>query len=216
MIRLVLIATLAFMVGCQSVDPYSGEQKTSNTAKGAGIGALAGAIIGAATSDDRSKGALRGAAAGGAVGAGVGYYMDRQEAVLREQLQSTGVQIRREGDNIRLVMPGNITFATSQSAIRSDFYPVLNSVATVVAEFDKTTIEVAGHTDSTGSLAFNQTLSEQRANSVKQYLINQQVAAGRIQASGYGPRYPIAANDTSSGRAQNRRVELQLLPTEVQ
>jgi|TARA_B110000116_G_scaffold253909_1_gene250990 outer membrane protein OmpA-like peptidoglycan-associated protein len=212
---LVIVALSVFFVGCTSIDPYTGQQKTSNTAKGVGLGVLAGAILGAATgkdNDDRKKRAAIGAAAGGATGAGVGYYMDRQEATLRQRLQGTGVQVRREGDNIQLIMPGDITFATGRYEIRADFYEVLNSVTLVLNEFDNTSIKISGHTDSTGGNQTNQTLSEQRANSVRGYLAGQRVATGRIQTVGYGPRYPIASNSTASGRQANRRVELELLP----
>lgn len=213
-----LVALLAAMtlVACTTTDPYTGEQKTNNTTKGAGIGAVAGAVIGAASASksDRKKGALTGALAGGAIGGGVGYYMDRQESALRERLQGSGVQVRREGDKIYLVMPGNITFDSSSSSIRSDFTNVLDSVAVVLAEFNKTAIKITGHTDSTGGAQLNQTLSEQRASSVGSYLINHKVAAGRVQTYGYGPRYPVATNDTTAGRQANRRVELELLPLE--
>ncbi|GAB3093244.1 OmpA family protein [Aestuariicella hydrocarbonica] len=211
-ILIALFVTLA--VGCMSTDPYTGEQKASNTSVGAGAGAVMGAIVGAATSSkkDRGKGALTGAVAGGAIGGGVGYYMDKQETELRNKLQGSGVQVRREGDTIRLIMPGNITFDSGQSAIRGNFYPTLNSVAVVLAEFDRTAIRVAGHTDSTGGAELNQRLSEDRANSVRQYLISQNVASGRIQTNGYGPRYPVASNNTAEGRQANRRVELELLP----
>lgn len=206
----------AGLIGCTTIDPYTGEQKASNTAKGAGIGALAGAVLGAATGDnakDRRERALKGAAIGGAVGGGVGVYMDRQEAKLRQELQGTGVQVRRDGDNLYLIMPGNITFASNSADIRSDFYPVLNSVAKVLVEFNKTSIRATGHTDSTGSDSINQPLSERRADSVAGYLRSQKVASNRIQAYGYGSRYPVASNDTPSGREQNRRVELELVPT---
>src|SRR5690606_438717 len=160
------------------------------------------------------KGILTGAAAGAAIGGGVGYYMDQQEKKLRERLAGTGVQVRREGNDLYLVMPGNITFATGRYEIRSDCYPVLNSVADVLKEFQKTAVNVSGHTDSTGSAQFNQTLSEQRAQSVKDYLVNRGVASGRVHAVGYGFRYPVASNDTAGGREQNRRVEIQLEPLE--
>src|SRR5690606_37436547 len=178
------------------------------------IGAVAGAVIGAATSSksDRGKGALIGAAAGGAVGGGVGYYMDRQEAQLRQQLEGTGVRVQRNGNEITLVMPGNITFATGRSEIRADFYDVLNSVSLVLKEFKDTAIQVSGHTDSTGGAALNQLLSEERAASVGSYLRTQGIVAGRIQTVGYGPRQPIASNDTEAGRSANRRVELSLVP----
>lgn len=213
LITLLLTMTI---VGCTTTDPYTGEQKTSNTAKGAGIGAVAGAVIGAASASksDRKKGALTGAVVGGAIGGGAGNYMDRQETALRQRLQGSGVQVRREGNNLYLVMPGNITFASGRSEIRSDFYEVLNSVAVVLKEFNKTAIKISGHTDSTGGDALNQTLSEQRAASVRSYLVNQNIASGRIQSVGYGPRYPIATNSTSEGREANRRVELELVPIE--
>lgn len=213
---LIALLTVCALVGCMSTDPYTGQQKASNTAKGAGIGAVAGAVIGAASASksDRKKGALTGAVAGGAIGGGVGYYMDRQEAALRDRLQGSGVQVRREGDKIYLVMPGNITFDSGSSTIRSSFHDVLDSVAIVLKEFNKTAIKISGHTDSTGGAQLNQTLSEGRANSVGSYLINQKVAAGRVQTYGYGPRYPVASNDNEAGRQANRRVELELLPLE--
>ncbi len=208
-----MLAVISF-AACTTVDPYTGESKTSNTTTGAVVGAVAGAVVGAASASDkdRKKGAATGAVVGGAIGGGVGYYMDQQEAALREKLRGSGVQVKREGDTIQLIMPGNITFATSKYEIRSDFYSVLDSVSLVLIEFDKTAIKVSGHTDSTGSAEFNQTLSEQRAESVRSYLINKKIKAGRLQAIGYGPRYPIATNNTAEGRQINRRVELELLP----
>ncbi len=212
---LMMFALVAFVTACATTDPYTGEQKTSNATKGALTGAIAGAVLGAATSSkkDRDKGILTGAAAGAAVGGGVGYYMDRQEKALRERLQGTGVQVKRNGDNIQLIMPGNITFATGKSDIRSDFYGVLNSVAEILAEFKDTRIKVSGHTDNTGSADLNQRLSEQRAESVRGYLMGRKVASGRINAIGYSYRYPIASNSTAAGREMNRRVELELEPT---
>ncbi len=212
--RVCLLVIVIILSACTAVDPYSGEQKTSNTAKGAGAGAIAGAILGAATASkkDRGKGALTGAVVGGAVGGGVGYYMDKQEAALRQKLQGSGVQVRREGENIRLLMPGNITFATGRHELKGSFYSTLDSVALVLNEFNKTAIKVAGHTDSTGDALRNQTLSEQRADSVGRYLISQRVLAGRVQVSGFGERYPLQSNQSVEGRQANRRVELELLP----
>lgn len=209
---LVGLTGIALLSGCASTDPYTGEKKTSNTAKGVGIGALAGAVIGGATAskNDRKKGILTGAAAGAAVGGGIGVYMDKQEAKLRDQLQGTGVQIRREGDEIFLIMPGNITFETGKSNVRTQFFPVLESVAIVLKEFDQTIVDASGHTDSTGSAELNQRLSEDRAESVKSVLVGEGVRSGRIRAVGYGYRRPVASNDTASGREQNRRVELKL------
>ena len=212
-----LIAVAVFsLVGCMSTDPYTGQQKVSNTAKGAGIGAVTGALIGVATASkkDRGKGALIGAASGAAVGGGIGFYMDQQEAALRAKLEGTGVRVVREGNNIRLVMPSSITFGVDRYEVRPEFYSTLESVAIVLKEFDKTNIRIAGHTDSTGSAEYNQTLSERRAGSVGQLLISQGIVSGRIWTTGYGERYAIASNDTNSGRQANRRVELELVPTE--
>ncbi|MCP4596018.1 OmpA family protein [Neptuniibacter sp.] len=207
-----ICALAAVTAGCQTIDPYTGEQKVGNTAKGAGIGAAAGAVLGAAVSSkgDRKKGILTGALVGGAVGGGIGYYMDQQEALLRQELQGTGVQVERVGDSIRLIMPGNITFALDSDQIAANFYPVLDSVVRVLVKFDKTELNVDGFTDSTGSFEYNQQLSERRAARVGDYLVNSGVDQLRINARGYGERYPVADNDTADGRAQNRRVEINI------
>tara|TARA_R110002072_G_scaffold89737_9_gene201039 strand:+ start:23704 stop:24366 length:663 start_codon:yes stop_codon:yes gene_type:complete len=214
----ICLVTASILSGCMTYDPYTDEEKVSKATSGAAIGAVAGAIIGVATSSkkDRAKGALIGAAAGGAIGGGAGYYMDKQEATLRHQLKNSGISVVREGNEITLVMPGNITFETAKAEIQADFEPVLNSLAIVLEEFDKTAIQIIGHTDSTGSLGFNQTLSEQRAGSVKLALQARNIAPGRIHASGLGPRNPIASNDTVEGKQANRRVELKLLPLNIE
>ncbi len=212
-----LTMAMAFAIsGCVTYDPYSDEKKTSNATIGAVAGVITGAAIGAATagSGNKDRAILTGALAGGVVGGGAGYYMDRQEAELRRTLKGTGVRVKRNGDNIQLIMPGNITFSSGRSDIRSDFHSVLNSVAVVLAEFKKTRINVTGHTDNTGGADLNQRLSEQRAGSVKSYLIGRRVPSGRVNSVGYGFRYPITSNNTAGGREQNRRVELDLEPTE--
>ncbi|MEQ5834723.1 OmpA family protein [Marinobacter sp. NFXS9] len=200
--------------GCMTYDPYTGEEKVSNATKGSVIGAVTGAAIGAATSSkkDRGKGALIGAAAGGAAGGGIGYYMDRQEADLRHKLEGTGVRVQRNGNQIQLIMPGNITFDVDQSSIRSSFTDVLESVSLVLEEYDETIIQIDGYTDSTGSASYNQLLSERRASSVRDFLLNQGIASKRTRATGHGENSPIASNSSESGRAQNRRVELTLVP----
>jgi len=209
---LVVAATLA---GCQTLDPYTQQPKTSNATQGAGIGALAGAVLGAAVSKgNRGEGALIGAAVGGAVGGGIGYYMDQQEMLLRQELEGTGVRVERVGDEIRLVMPGNITFATDSDRIAGNFYPVLDSVAKVLLKFDKTAINVDGYTDSTGSFEYNQSLSERRAMSVSNYLSQVGVDRLRISSRGFGERNPIASNDSEGGRAANRRVEIWIRGTQ--
>ena len=202
------------LTGCMTYDPYTGEEKVSSATKGSVIGAIGGAAVGAATSSssDRGKGALIGAASGAAIGGGIGYYMDRQEAQLRRQLEGTGVRVVRNGDQIDLIMPGNITFDTNQSSIRPAFTDTLQSVALVLNEFNKTTIQIEGHTDSTGSDSYNQLLSERRASSVRDFLLNQGIEPRRTRATGYGERQPVASNETAAGREQNRRVELTLIP----
>ena len=207
----IVLAASVLLAACQTTDPYTGQQKTSNTAKGAGIGAATGAIIGALAGGSR-KSALIGAGVGVLAGGAVGSYMDGEEAKLRQQLQGTGVSVTRSGNNLILNMPGNITFATNQSDVKGDFYSVLNSVAVVLKEYEKTLIDISGYTDSTGALEYNMQLSQARANSVGQYLQSQGVAPMRIQTQGRGPQNPVATNDTTEGKAANRRVELMLTP----
>jgi outer membrane protein OmpA-like peptidoglycan-associated protein len=218
--QLFLTLTLASAIalsGCTTFDPYTGEEKTTNTAKGAGIGAGAALVVSYLANKDKSskernQRMLRDAGIGAVVGGGVGYYMDTQEAKLRKQLRSTGVSVVRDGDNITLVMPGNIVFPSNGSDLRADFYDVLDSVALVLEEFDKTAVVVAGHTDSVGSDAYNQHLSERRARSVTSFLMNKKITPARFDTVGFGERNPIADNNTNEGRALNRRVELTLLP----
>jgi outer membrane protein OmpA-like peptidoglycan-associated protein len=206
-----LLTLLCFLAACVT-DPFTGERKISKTAAGALIGAAGGAAIGALAGRDRAKGALIGAGAGALAGGAVGAYMDVQEAKLRERLRGTGVSVTRTGDNLILNMPGNVTFATDRADIRPTFYEILNSVALVLKEYDKTIIEVMGHTDSTGSETHNQGLSERRAASVGRYLVSQGVDSRRVLTQGFGERYPMASNETAEGRQQNRRVELRLVP----
>lgn len=214
--RLMIIAALTgslVVSGCTN-NPYTGQSQASKAAWGAGIGVLTGAALGAATGDnkkDRRERALKGAAIGGVVGGGVGAYMDVQEKKLREKLQGSGVGVKRNADgSIDLVMPGNITFPTAQSAIKPDFFDTLNSVALVLKEYNKTSITVSGHTDNVGKDDYNIKLSQDRAGAVSQYLASQGVAGSRINAVGAGKSQPIADNATEVGRAQNRRVEIKI------
>jgi outer membrane protein OmpA-like peptidoglycan-associated protein len=204
-----IVLVTALTTGC-AIDPYTGEEKVANTAWGTAIGAGVGAGIGALAGG--GKGALIGAGAGAAVGAGVGYYMDRQESQLRARLEGTGVRVQRQGDNLKLIMPGNITFATNSANVNTNFYPILDSVGIVLKEFNNTSINISGFTDSSGSDTYNQQLSERRANSVASYTVRTGVQHGRIQARGFGERYPVASNDTAMGRSQNRRVEISIRP----
>ena len=197
-----------FLSAC-AVDPYTGERKVSNTAWGSGIGALAGAGIGALAGGE--KGALIGAGVGVVAGAGTGGYMDLQAQKLRRELLNTGVQVKEINGQVYLIMPGNITFDTNQATIKQGFQPVLTSIAKVLKEYNKTMVQVNGYTDSTGSVATNNTLSLMRANSVSNYLRIKGVDANRIVANGYGSSNPIASNSTALGREQNRRVEIVLI-----
>ena len=211
---LVTLLTLN-LAGCYTYDPYTGERKVSDTTKGAGIGAAAGAVVGLLTGGDAAahrKNALIAAGVGALAGGAIGNYMDRQEANLRHELQGTGVSVTRMGDNITLNMPGNITFKTNSAELDPSFYKVLNSVDIVLKKYDKTVVEVAGHTDSTGSADYNQQLSERRANAVAQYLESQGLATNRVVTVGAGETRPVADNSTPVGRQANRRVELTLTP----
>ncbi len=214
-IVIILVAATVMLSGCMTLDPYTQEQKTSNAAKGAMIGAAAGVVAGLLTGDnsaERKKRALIGAGVGAIAGGGVGLYMDNQEMKLRKELEGTGVSVTRIGDNITLNMPGNVTFSFDSGDLSARFYPVLDSVSKVLQEFDKTFVEVAGHTDSTGATSYNQGLSERRANSVAAYLRSRQIMAQRLTIIGAGEAYPIASNQTKAGQAQNRRVELTIVP----
>ncbi len=201
--------TLSVIVSACTVNPYTGEEQVSKTATYGAGAAVACGLIGALDSKKSARNAALGC---GLVGAGVGAYMDVQEAKLREELRGTGVSVSREGDTIKLIMPGNITFETDSYNLRNSFYPVLNSVGKVLAKYNDTTLRITGHTDSTGSKAYNQPLSERRAQSVASYLATQGVSSSRAFSEGRGFDQPIANNGTASGRAQNRRVELYILP----
>jgi len=211
----VFFAVLFVVTSCTTLDPYTREEKTSNAAKGAAIGAAAGVAVGLITGSDsseRKKRALILGGVGAIAGGGVGYYMDRQEMKLRQRLEGTGVSVTRMGDNITLNMPGNITFAVDSSDINSGFYEILDSVALVLNEYEKTLVEVAGHTDSTGDAQYNQELSQRRAGSVAAYLRARKVRGDRLMEVGGGESYPIASNDTAEGRQLNRRVEITIVP----
>lgn len=211
-----LATAIALLAGCAT---YTGQTNDPNdpnrTGRGAAIGAIAGAVVGAATGDnatERRQRATVGAAAGAALGAGVGAYQDRQEAALRRQMAGTGVEVERQGDNIMLNMPSGITFDFAKYDLKPQFRPVLDNLATTLNEYGQTRIEITGHTDSVGSDAANMTLSQNRANSVAGYLGSRGVANSRMIVNGAGESRPVASNDTESGRAQNRRVEITLVP----
>jgi outer membrane protein OmpA-like peptidoglycan-associated protein len=214
----VLIAGLAALSlsACTSINPYTGNTQVSNTTGGAlvgaGAGAIGGAIIGSATGADPRVAALIGAGIGGLTGAAIGSYMDQQEAELRAQLQGTGVSVTRVGQQIILNMPSNITFGVDSASVQPQFNETLISVGLVLRKFNKTIIDVYGHTDSSGSDAYNQDLSQRRAVAVATILANQGVDQRRFFIEGRGEEDPIASNSSESGRSQNRRVEIQLSP----
>jgi outer membrane protein OmpA-like peptidoglycan-associated protein len=201
-------AALAVLASCTTVDPYTGEQRTARSATFGAAGAVVCGLIGAAENSQRARNAALGC---GAIGAGIGAYMDAQEAELREELEGTGVRVRRDGDELELIMPGSITFPVDGYQIREDFQPVLGAVAEVLYKFTDTRLQVTGHTDSTGARDYNYGLSERRANSVANYLASQGVNQERLITQGMGPDEPIASNETAAGRAENRRVELRIV-----
>ena len=204
-----LFILTALVTGCTTVNPYTGQTQTSKATWGTAIGATAGALLGSTRS---SEAALVGGLAGAAIGGGAGYYLDAQAAELRAELVSTGVQVVESDDNIRLIMPGNITFKTDSADINSSFYPVLNSVARVLNKYNNSTVLVSGHTDSTGGAEYNLNLSRERAQSVAAYLQGQGVKQSRFEVLGLGSSNPIASNDTANGRSLNRRVEIKIIP----
>lgn len=199
---------VSFLTAC-ATDPYTGESKVSKTAWGTGIGTAVGAGLGAIIGGE--KGALIGAGVGAATGAATGGYMDIQARKLREQLAGTGVQVLRDGDNVRLIMPNSITFNTNEATLKVTSNKVLDSVAIVAKEYDKTKLQIVGYTDSTGNDKINIPLSQKRALAVANYLALRGVDAGRLNAYGAGAANPIASNATEEGKAQNRRVEIMLI-----
>ncbi len=209
---LAVATALLVLQGCTTINPYTGEQQTSRAVQYGAIGAVVCGLIGARESGQRARNAALGC---GAIGAGIGAYMDVQEAELRAELQGTGVQIERDGDQLNLIMPGNVTFDTNEYSIRGQFYPVLDSVSTILYKFTDTRLRINGHTDSTGAANYNYNLSDRRAKSVANYLVSKGVGQDRIITQGMGPDQPIASNDSASGRTMNRRVELQIVAVDA-
>jgi outer membrane protein OmpA-like peptidoglycan-associated protein len=211
------LSCLLLVTSCATYDPYTGDQEVSKAGKGAGIGAGVAAVVAYLANKDKDSGKrneriLKAAAGGAVVGGSIGYYMDVQEAKLREQLRGSGVSVERDGDNVNLIMPGNITFASGNASIATGFLSVLDSVVLVLTEFNKTLVVVCGHTDNTGSEALNQNLSEKRAQSVSDYFYNSGIIRDRLEVIGFGETQPIASNGTEQGKKQNRRVEISLIP----
>jgi outer membrane protein OmpA-like peptidoglycan-associated protein len=232
---LIAVATGTLLAGCATTGPYASQPPPpqggyddpytpqdeslppdpNRTARGALIGAGLGVVAGLLSGDDateRRQHALIGAGVGALAGGAIGRYQDQQEAALREQMQGTGVEVVRQGDNITLDMPSAITFGFDSSALNPAFYGTLDRVAATLREYGQTIIEVAGHTDNVGTDAYNQALSVRRAQAVADYLIGRGVNRDRIIVVGAGETRPVASNDTESGRAENRRVEITIVP----
>lgn len=211
------VACAAFLIaGCQTQNPYTGERETSNATRGAVIGGIGGAAIGALTNtrhgNQAARNALIGAGIGALAGGAVGGYMDEEEADLRHRLRAAGVSVTRQGDRIILNMASDVTFDTDRYEVKPQFYQVLAAVGEVLAHYNRTTIEVSGHTDSTGPAQYNLDLSQQRADAVAYVLAQNGVMPQRMYAEGFGKSQPVATNATSAGRAKNRRVEIQIIP----
>jgi outer membrane protein OmpA-like peptidoglycan-associated protein len=216
-VKAALLVTCAagLAVGCQTTDPYTGEKKATSTTVGALIGAGAGVAIGMISGRDakqRRQRALVGAGVGALSGGAVGAYMDKQENELRQIMRDSGVSVTRKGEDIVLNMPGNVTFRTGSADLNAQFFKVLDGVASVARKYDKTIIEIAGHTDNVGGADFNKQLSQRRARAVAQYLVSKGLSESRILTAAGGEEHPIASNSTDQGRAANRRVEVTLAP----
>lgn len=203
------IAAAALMLPIvQACESGPSRNVMTGTAAGAILGAGAGMMAGG---DDKRNAAI-GAAVGAIAGASVGVYMDKQEEKLRQQTAGTGIEVERQGDQLALTMPSGITFAQSSATIQPAFYQALNSVAATLVEYPSTAVDIRGHASSEGARDFNQRLSQQRADAVRNYLANQGVQPVRMTAIGMGIDYPVADNSTEAGRVQNRRVEIILTP----
>ena len=212
----------AWIIGIIMSVAVSGCGLQSNTARG-GVygtagGAAAGALLGQVVGRNHKStliGTAAGAVIGGLAGTGIGYMMDKQEKDMRQALaDSDSVSVQREGEMLALNFKNDVTFDVNSSEILPGLYPDLNRVAEVLNRYPDTTIQVAGHTDSSGSDALNMSLSQRRAESVRSYLIQQGIDSSRIEAVGYGKTRPIASNSTAEGRRLNRRVEIRIIPEE--
>ena len=205
-------SALVATAGC-TTDPVTGEQRISKAAIGGIGGALGGYLLGDLVGGRRDRTEkIVGAGIGGIAGAGIGAYMDKQERDLRARTAGTDVQVIRQGDDLLLNIPSGINFAYNSATVQPQFQRTLDQVASVLGEYNRTYVDVYGHTDSTGSDAYNQGLSEQRARSVADYLSGHGVQAARIGTRGFGETQPIDSNETEQGRAANRRVEIKIVP----
>jgi outer membrane protein OmpA-like peptidoglycan-associated protein len=213
--RALLAAALAAttLTSACVTDPVTGERRVSRAAIGAGAGVVGGYLLGDLVGgrNDRTE-KIVGAGIGGLAGAGIGAYMDRQEQELRRRTAGTDIRVIRQGDDLVLNMPSNVTFATNEASVQPQFRATLDQVADVLKQYNQTYIDVYGHTDSTGSDSYNLSLSQRRAASVADYLTSRGVQSARLGTRGFGETQPIASNDTEEGKAANRRVEIKLVP----
>jgi outer membrane protein OmpA-like peptidoglycan-associated protein len=213
--RLFATAALAALVTTSActTDPVTGERRISKAAIGGIGGALGGYLLGDIVGGRNDRTAkIVGAGIGGIAGAGIGAYMDKQERDLRARTAGTDVQVIRQGDDLILNIPSGINFAYNSATVAPQFQRTLDQVGQVLGQYDRTYVDIYGHTDSTGSEAYNQDLSERRAGSVADYLETRGVKSARIGIRGFGELQPIASNDTEAGRAANRRVEIKIVP----
>jgi len=212
------IATLLGATACTTMDPYSSTPNRNNTGTGAIAGAVGGALLGYLTNtsdgEQGRKNALIGAGVGALAGAAVGQYMDRQQRAMEEQLSGTGVGVVRQGDNLVLRMPSDVTFGSDQASLQPGSYAVLDDVAAVLQQYDRSVIDVIGHADSDGAADYNMDLSRRRASAVAGYLVDRGIMPERFYVDGRGESAPIASNETAAGKAQNRRVEILIRPFE--
>lgn len=206
------VAALSLLTAGCVTDPNTGEKKISRTAiggvGGVVVGGLLGGLIGGKT------GRIVGAGIGGVAGAAVGYTMDKQIKELKEQTAGSGVDVTEtdNGQAILVNLPDGVTFDVGSSTLKPEFRATLDKVAESLIQYPDSLVDVYGHTDSTGSDAFNQTLSENRARTVMNYLITKGVPAARLRSQGFGETMPVADNGTAEGRTRNRRVEIKIVP----
>jgi len=193
-------------------DPNTGQRKVSRTAIGGAGGALAGMLLGGLIGG--STGRIVGAGLGGVAGGIIGYKMDQQIRELKEQTAGSGVDVSAtdDGQAILVSLPNGVTFDLNSYALKPEFRETLDKIAASLNKYPESLVDVYGHTDSTGSNEYNQTLSENRARTVASYLTMQGVSGTRIRSQGFGETMPVASNDTEEGRARNRRVEIKIVP----
>ncbi|MBV1690064.1 OmpA family protein [Novosphingobium sp. G106] len=207
----VAVVSLITVSGCVT-DPNTGQQKVSRTAIGAGVGTLGGLLLGGLIGG--GTGRIIGAGIGGLAGGAIGYTMDKQIKELRESTAGSGVDITPtdNGQAILVNLPEGVTFDVASAALQPSFRATLDQIAQSMNQYPNSLIDVYGHTDSTGSDQYNQTLSENRARTVANYLTMQGVSAARIRSQGFGETLPVADNTTEEGRRRNRRVEIKIVP----